>query len=185
MRICKIESCNKIYHAKGYCHKHYDQSRRYEDITKIREYKRKKSPNENHGMSNTLEYQTWFAMKQRCYDKNQKHYPRYGGRGIKVCDKWKNSFLAFYEDMGPRPFLKAQIDRVDNNGDYEIGNCKWVTNEENCQHQGRTVLNMFTVRSIKRLYTLHKFTNDQLALIYKLPKGTVTNIIYGRSWKEA
>jgi hypothetical protein len=149
-----------------------------------RQYNRTKINNENHGMTNTLEYQTWFAMKQRCYNKKQKHYPRYGGRGIEVCTKWKDSFTAFLNDMGNRPFPKAQIDRIDNNGNYESSNCQWTTNEKNCQHQSRTVLNMFTARSIRRLYSFHKFTNEQLAKIYGLPKGTITNVIYGRSWKE-
>jgi hypothetical protein len=68
-------------------------------------------------------------MKQRCLNYNSKDYTNYGGRGIKVCDRWINSFINFYNDMGDRP-LGTSIDRIDVNGNYEPSNCRWSTSKE-------------------------------------------------------
>lgn len=70
------------------------------------------------------EYRIWTDMKTRCYNPNASRYPRYGGRGITVCDRWKHDFKAFLKDMGPCP-KGLSIDRIDNDGDYEPSNCKW------------------------------------------------------------
>lgn len=81
-----------------------------------------------HGMCGTSTYHIWATMIQRCTNPNHKKYPRYGGRGVKVCDKWMK-FKGFYEDMGERP-SGLSIDRRDNDGHYEPSNCRWATNEE-------------------------------------------------------
>jgi hypothetical protein len=75
-------------------------------------------------------YGAWVNMKTRCYSKAFKQYKDYGGRGITVCSRWLNSFECFLEDMGERPF-KLQIDRINNNGNYEPNNCKWSSPKEN------------------------------------------------------
>ena len=85
--------------------------------------------NTTHGKSGTSEYNIWHGMKQRCLNPKNKGFPNYGGRGITVCDRWINSFENFYEDMGPRPSLEHSIDRKENNGNYEPGNCHWTTEE--------------------------------------------------------
>lgn len=87
--------------------------------------------NYKHGMSYTKIYARWRGMMSRCYKKNMKFFNRYGGRGIKVCKRWHN-FENFYVDMGNPPFEGAQLDRYPNNdGDYELGNCRWATSKEN------------------------------------------------------
>lgn len=87
--------------------------------------------NKTHGMTNSPEYNSWVNLIQRCTNPNNKRFPEWGGRGIKVCDRWLNSFENFYEDMGNKPSQFHSVDRYpDNNGIYEQGNARWATTKE-------------------------------------------------------
>jgi hypothetical protein len=95
----------------------------------------------------TTEYTIWRAMKSRCSNPATINYSDYGGRGIAVCDRWRDDFAAFLADMGPRPSPDHSIDRRDNSGPYSPDNCRWSTSTEQSNnrrvnrmlsHQGRT-----------------------------------------------
>jgi len=106
---CKYKDCDKKHEAKGYCDNHY----RTQYVRKV---------------SKPL-WQTWQAMKQRCYNPNDPRYSDWGGRGIKVCDEWLHNYKAFEEHMGVRPEGHT-MDRIDNEKDYQPGNMRWATPAE-------------------------------------------------------
>jgi hypothetical protein len=88
-------------------------------------------------------YKTWQGMKNRCFSVSNRDYGNYGGRGIMVCDRWKASFHAFVQDMGPKPTKKHTIERLNNDGNYEPSNCCWATKAE----QNRNKRNVKSIRN--------------------------------------
>lgn len=84
-------------------------------------------------------YSNWTSMIQRCHNPNSTGYARYGGRGIVVCERWRNSFVAFIADVGKRPSTEHSLDRINNDGNYEPGNVHWATRE--IQQNNRRVNN--------------------------------------------
>lgn len=91
-----------------------------------------------HRMYKTSTYRIWSNMKTRCYNSHNPKYKNYGGRGIRVCDRWF-SFQNFLQDMGNRPH-GLTLERIDVNGDYEPTNCRWATHEEQANNKNSTPL---------------------------------------------
>ena len=83
-----------------------------------------------HGHAGKPEYIAWCAMRKRCSNPGHPAYKHYGARGISVCDRWESDFPAFLADMGERTSPKHSLDRIDNDGNYEPGNCRWATKAE-------------------------------------------------------
>lgn len=100
-----------------------------------------------HGMSETPMHRIWKGMKARCLNPNNPRWSSYGGRGIRVCQRWQHSFKSFYDDMGPRP-AGTSLERVDNNGDYKPSNCVWATPK---QQQNNMRSNVFVEHEGRRL----------------------------------
>jgi hypothetical protein len=125
-----------------------------------------------HGMSKTPEYITWQHMKDRCLNPKHEAFSHYGGRGIKVCDRWLNSFENFYEDMGPRPRGKT-LDRKEFNGNYEPNNCRWASSKEQANNQTNN-----------RLITFNGKTQSvaQWASQYDIPDRTLRARLFQSKW---
>jgi hypothetical protein len=108
-----------------------EDENRHQNLRAIAERRR------THGMTDTRTYRSWTSMIQRCHNQKHNAYSNYGGRGIVVCERWRASFASFLEDMGPRP-QGTSLDRFpDQSGNYEPGNCRWATSEQQ-QNNKRT-----------------------------------------------
>lgn len=107
-----------------------------------------------HGMTGTKTYNSWVAMISRCTRPENKRYKNYGGRGIKVCERWMK-FINFYTDMGERPKGKT-LDRIDVNGNYEPSNCRWASSD--IQYSNMSKNNLITFRGITK--TVSQWARD-------------------------
>jgi hypothetical protein len=100
-----------------------------------------------HGRTGTRTYRTWINMRHRCYDKKDIGFPNYGGRGIRVCQRWRHSFENFLADMGECPPGNS-LDRIDNDDDYSPSNCRWATPREQANHRRDNVIITFQGRTL-------------------------------------
>lgn len=118
-----------------------------------------------HGMTGTSEYRIWSGLKRRCLDPVCNSYPRYGGRGITVCEEWMD-FASFFADMGPRPSKKHSLDRINNNGPYSPENCRWATAKDQARNTSRS-----------RRYAFHgkRLTIPDIAEQTGIPRMTLFN----------
>ena len=134
------------------------------------------------GLSYSTEYKSWAAMNRRCYNQKDNMYRYYGGRGITVCDRWRYNFLNFLEDMGKKPFKGAQIDREENNGNYNLSNCRWVPPYVNVRNRSITKLNKNKVERIRFLYSNHIFNQKQIAEIFSVDPSNISYIVRYKRW---
>lgn len=125
-----------------------------------------------HGMHKSPTYSSWGNMIQRCTNPKSTHYNQYGSRGIKVCQRWL-SFENFLADMGKRK-VGMTLERIDNNGDYEPGNCKWATRSEQAYNRRTNVRHKIggitkTTTEWLRYFNIKQSTFDQRVYVYRWP----------------
>lgn len=128
------------------------------------------------------EYKTWASMKDRCYQPSSDSWSRYGGRGIRVCERWLSSFENFLADVGARPSPKHSIDRINNDGHYEPGNVRWSTVSEQARNRSSTRLTTDDVEQIRALIA-HGATLASIAERFNVHNVTVSDIKNGRTWR--
>lgn len=167
---CLRSGCVSEPKVRGMCRTHYTQYWRTGSVYPIKR--------DDHGLSMTAEYGVFKSMRARCLNPNNKSFRRYGGQGVKICDRWTGvaGFRNFLKDMGERPSAEHSIDRIDVYGDYEPSNCRWATmNEQNdnkkntlhVKHDGRTL------------------TPRQWSVETGIPRKTIYDRIFLRGWDIA
>jgi len=137
---------------------------------------------EKHGKTDSKEYLTWMNMRRRCYEFGRPDFSSYLGKGIKVCERWENSFNNFFEDMGEKP-KGMTLERIDNNGDYSKGNCKWASTKEQNRNKSNNKLNENKVKEVIKLHT-QGFSQTEIAEQFEVTKSMICNIMNGRAWRD-
>lgn len=126
---------------------------------------------------------SWMNMLQRCTNPNNPSFPGYGGRGVKVCDRWtgRDGFISFLTDMGEKPTRAHSIDRKDNSGNYEPSNCRWATAKDQARNRRSST---FTAAMVDRLRNgdLKHLTAQQAADVLGVKRGAVYTVRQGRTW---
>jgi hypothetical protein len=132
-----------------------------------------------HGLSRLSAYASWYTMHSRCSDPRHDAWRWYGGRGIAVCERW-SSIENFIADMGPRPD-GTSIDRIDSNGNYEPGNCRWATRDEQQLNRRHIKCSHSMAQSIRQAYA-YGLKQAKIAALYGLSPAKVSQIVRNVSW---
>lgn len=128
---------------------------------------------QTHGLSKTKEFKVWQGIQQRCHNPDDTNFHKYGMKGISVCKRWRDSFMNFYSDMGQAPTKRHTLDRIESTGNYEPGNCRWATYEE--QNNNRSCNVFIELNGESK-------TLPQWCRAYGLDARTVRSRIYEHGW---
>jgi len=140
-----------------------------------------------HGLSTSKcpEYEAWRSMKRRCAENNKKSYNDYFARGIKVCDEWYNDFMAFYKYMGKRPSDNHSLDRIDNNGNYEVGNVRWATTKTQSRNKRANISFMYNEENTILKDMATELCISAGSIMFHLKKGrTIEQIVAHYKYKK-
>ncbi len=131
-RQCSFPGCTRPYYGRDLCRPHFRQQSKGKQLKTVRIVKISTALRK-HGQYENPIYKIWVSMIHRCTNPKDRAFPRYGGRGVTVCQRWQGSpegFLNFLADIGPRPSSRHTLDRKETEGNYEPSNCRWATWEE-------------------------------------------------------
>lgn len=138
----------------------------------------------SHGMSGDPRYEVWRQMRARCENPKFEGFRDYGGRGISVCASWQ-SFEGFMEwDRFDEYLPGLEIDRIDNDGNYEPENCRWTSRQLNSQHTRRTLLDPQKVIKIRSLFRSGGFNQRQIAQLFGVSPRAISGVICGNRWSN-
>lgn len=149
------------------------------------ETKKRIETHTTHGLYKHPLYVVWKNMKQRCYNPNATRYSDWGGRGISVCDEWINDFQAFYDWAVENGYKKGlQLDRIDNDGNYEPTNCRFITLTKNIRNSRATKLNINDILEIRNAKLLiPNLTMTELSKAYHVTVTTISDILKENHWR--
>lgn len=129
------------------------------------------------------EYRIWEGIRARCFKPASSLFKKYGGKGISMCSEWANSFESFLSDMRCKPSTDLQIDRIDNAGNYEPGNCRRATRAENSRNCSHTKLNIAVVIQIKYMLASGA-TCKAIGIQFGVAPETISSIKHNKTWKD-
>lgn len=136
-----------------------------------------------HGYTYIRLYRTWKSMKSRCLNISNKFYKDYGGRGVTICLEWVNDYIKFKDWSLSHGYAdNLQINRINNDGNYEPSNCNFVTRTENMRNTRHCKINIKIANEIRELYNTGKYIQEELAKNYGIHRGQISKIVNNKIW---
>lgn len=175
---CCIRDCEGKVRNSGFCNHHYMQWNRHGHPLADEMSHRKTGHRERNGRT----YRSWIAMKKRCTDPKSVGWKYYGGKGITIHPRWAKTFINFLEDMGECP-EGCSIERIDGNGNYEPGNCRWATQIEQSQNKSNITLTELAVLEARELFEKGSSIPD-LVERYGVKYHAMYQAVKGLSWRH-